>query len=73
MDDLTLYIAIFATLAVLLCGLLFLKSKTSNEEEKKPAARRRAAVPNRDEDGQIINTGPRGRRGGGPRMRRRYI
>ena len=74
MDQLTLFIAIFATLAVLLAGLLFLKSQTSSSgSETKTGARRRAAVPNRDEDGQIVNAGPgpRGRRGAGPRMQRR--
>ena len=74
MDQLTLFIAIFATLAVLLAGLLFLKSQTSSSgSETKTGARRRAAVPNRDEDGQIVNAGPgpRGRRGAGPRMHRR--
>lgn len=75
MEDLYLYIAILATLAVLLIGLLYLKSQSGpSEKESKPARRRAAAVPHRDEDGQIVDTGPgpRGRRGG-PRMRRRQV
>ena len=71
MDQFTLGLAILATLIVILIGLLFLKSKSAPEEQK--ASRRRAAIPNRDEDGQIIQgDGPRGRRGG-PRMRRRQV
>jgi hypothetical protein len=75
MENLYLYIAIFATLAVLLIGLLFLKTSSSLEEPSEARSnRRRAAVPNRDEDGQIITTGPgpRGRRGG-PRIRRQAV
>ena len=61
MDDLTLFIAIFASLAVILISLLFLKSKQSQQtSETKTGSRRRAAVPNRDEDGQIVEVGPRG-------------
>ena len=62
MDDLTLFIAIFASLAVILFSLLFLKSKQSQQSsETKTGGRRRvAAVPNRDEDGQIVDVGPRG-------------
>ena len=61
MDDLTLFIAIFASLAVILISLLFLKSKQSQQtSETKTGSRRRAAVPNRDEDGQIVDVGPRG-------------
>jgi len=74
MDDLTLFIAIFASLAVILISLLFLKSKQSQQSsETKTGGRRRvAAVPNRDEDGQIVDVGPRGRRGpAGRRMQRR--
>merc|ERR1712226_766531 len=74
MDDLTLFIAIFASLAVILVSLLFLKSKQSQQSsETKTGGRRRvAAVPNRDEDGQIVDVGPRGRRGpAGRRMHRR--
>jgi len=71
MDQLTLGLAILATLVVILVGLLFLKSQSPTEEKK--SKRRVAAIPNRDQDGQIIQAGPgpRGRRGGGPRMRRR--
>ena len=75
MQDLNLYIAIFASLAVALIGLIFLKSKSSDSsDDKKSQTRRRAAIPTRDEDGQIVGTGPgpRGRRGGG-RMRRRQV
>jgi len=75
MQDLNLYIAIFASLAVALIGLIFLKSRSSDSsDDKKPQARRRAAIPTRDEDGQIVGAGPgpRGRRGGG-RMRRRQV
>ena len=64
MDDLTLFIAIFASLVVILVSLLFLKSKQSQQssETKTGGARRRvAAVPNRDEDGQIVDVGPRGK------------
>jgi len=55
-----------------LCGLYFAKSKsTTNEREK---SRRRAAVPTRNEDGQIAaaqeRAGPAGRRRG-PRLQRR--
>ena len=62
MDDLTLFIAIFASLAVILISLLFLKSKHSQQSsETKTGGRRRVAVvPNRDEDGQIVDVGPRG-------------
>ena len=71
MDQFTLGLAILATLVVILVGLLFLKSQSPTEEKK--SKRRVAAIPNRDQDGQIIQAGPgpRGRRGGGPRMRRR--
>ena len=74
MDQFTLGLAILATLVVILVGLIFLKSQGNATEDKKSSGRRRvAAIPNRDEDGQIIQAGPgpRGRRGGGPRMRRR--
>ena len=62
MDDLTLFIAIFVSLAVILISLLFLKSKQSQQssETKTGGRRRAAAVPNRDEDGQIVDVGPRG-------------
>ena len=74
MDTFTLCLAILATLAVILIGLIFLKSRSPTEEPKS-TRRRVAAVPNRDEDGQIIQAGPgpRGRRGAGPRMRRRQV
>merc|ERR1719509_318497 len=57
----------------MLLGLYVFKSKdSSSSENKKP--RRRADIPNRDEDGQIIQEGPRTQRGpagAGRRMRRR--
>ena len=73
MQDLQLYLAILGTLAVLLIGLLFFKSQSSDSTETKTGSRRRAAIPNRDADGQIIQTeAPRGRLGPGrPRMGRR--
>lgn len=71
MDQLYLYVTIFASLAVVLVGLLFVKSKTSASGSEKQVKRRQAAIPNRDQDGQIVDVGPRGRRGPGPRMRRR--
>merc|ERR1711936_1332397 len=66
MEDLHLYGAILTTLVVILLGLMFLKSQSSNSNEVKTGAvRRRAAIPNRDEDGQIVaSEGPRQR--GGP-------
>ena len=73
MADVYLYFAILASLAVILIGLLFLKSKSSDNEETNKVRRTRAAIPNRDEDGQIVNIGPRGRRGAGPRVRRRNV
>ena len=46
-------IAILAALLLMLLGLYVFKSKdSSSSENKKP--RRRADIPNRDEDGQII-------------------
>ena len=46
-------IAILASLLLMLLGLYVFKSKdSSSSENKKP--RRRADIPNRDEDGQII-------------------
>lgn len=55
-------IAILAALCVMLLGLYIFKSKdSSSSENKKP--RRRADIPNRDEDGQIIQEGPRTQRG----------
>ena len=46
-------IAILAALILMLLGLYVFKSKdSSSSENKKP--RRRADIPNRDEDGQII-------------------
>jgi len=66
-------IAILAALLLMLLGLYVFKSKdSSSSENKKP--RRRADIPNRDEDGQIIQEGPRTQRGpagAGRRMRRR--
>jgi len=66
-------IAILAALILMLLGLYVFKSKdSSSSENKKP--RRRADIPNRDEDGQIIQEGPRTQRGpagAGRRMRRR--
>lgn len=72
MNDLYLYAAILGTLAVLLVTLLFVKSRSGGEDSSasKNASRRRAAVPNRDEDGQIVMAGPRARGRGGQRMRR---
>ena len=59
---------------IILCGLYFAKSKSSTEERER--SRRRAAIPTRNEDGQIVPdqerlvaAGPRGRRGA--RMQRR--
>lgn len=72
MEQLNLYLAIFASLAVVLIALLFIKSKSSGSgNENKTRRQRQAAIPNRDQDGQILDVGPRGRRGPGPRMRRR--
>ena len=46
-------IAILEALLLMLLGLYVFKSKdSSSSENKKP--RRRADIPNRDEDGQII-------------------
>ena len=75
MEDLHLYGAILATLVVILLGLMFLKSQSSDSSDTKSGtARRRAAVPNRDADGQIVaGQGPRGQRGGGRRMRRTQV
>jgi len=72
MEDLHLYGAILATLVVILLGLMFLKSQSSNSNEVKTGAvRRRAAIPNRDEDGQIVaSEGPRQRGGPGGGRRR---
>jgi len=71
MEDLYLYGAILATLVVILLGLMFLKSQSSDSSETKTGpVRRRAAIPNRDEDGQIIQgDGPRQRGPGGGRRR----
>jgi len=71
--DINTLIAILAALLLMLLGLYVFKSKdSSSSENKKP--RRRADIPNRDEDGQIIQEGPRTQRGpagAGRRMRRR--
>ena len=59
MADLQLYIIILTVLFGLLGALLFWKSRTSDgSSSNRPAnaagvARRRAAVPIRDEDGQV--------------------
>jgi len=66
-------IAILAALLLMLLGLYVFKSKDSSSSENKKS-RRRADIPNRDEDGQIIQEGPRTQRGpagAGRRMRRR--
>ena len=46
-------IAILAALLLMLLGLYVFKSKDSSSSENKKS-RRRADIPNRDEDGQII-------------------
>lgn len=68
-------IAILAALLLMLLGLYVFKSKdSSSSESENKKSRRRADIPNRDEDGQIIQEGPRTQRGpagAGRRMRRR--
>merc|ERR1712129_305835 len=60
-------------MGLMLLGLYIFKSKDSSSSENKKS-RRRADIPNRDEDGQIIQDGPRTQRGpagaGRNRMRR---
>merc|ERR1712241_213875 len=72
MDELLLFSIVISILVIVLCGLYFAKSKSSQKEK----TRRRAAIPTRNEDGQIVAdqerlvaAGPRGRRGA--RMQRR--
>lgn len=76
MSDVQLYVIILTALVGVLGALLFWKSRNSSGDSRSQgssgaAPRRRAAVPIRDEDGQIMQLegGPRGRRGG-PRLRR---
>jgi len=67
-------IAILAALLLMLLGLYVFKSKDSSDSSENKKSRRRADIPNRDEDGQIIQEGPRTQRGpagAGRRMRRR--
>jgi hypothetical protein len=73
MDEGLLFSTVIGILVLLLCGLYFAKSKSSQDEKKK--TRRRAAIPAINEDGQIIPDqqrlvarGPGGRR---PRTLRR--
>jgi len=67
-------IAILASLLLMLLGLYVFKSKDSSDSSENKKSRRRADIPNRDEDGQIIQDGPRTQRGpagaGRNRMRR---
>ena len=74
MDEILLFSIVISILVIVLCGLYFAKSKSSQNEKQK--TRRRAAIPTRNEDGQIVAdqerlvaAGPRGRRGA--RMQRR--
>jgi len=72
-DVLTVGILV-AILAVILIGLIFAKQSGADKDGSKSGGRRRAAVPTRDEDGQLVGEGapvmgPRGRRGA-TRMRR---
>ena len=69
MDEVLIYSIIISLLVILLCGLYFAKSKSSSKDERE-RSRRRAAIPTRDEDGNIVAdqerlvaAGPRGRRG----------
>jgi len=67
-------IAILASLLLMLLGLYVFKSKDSSDSSENKKSRRRADIPNRDEDGQIIQDGPRTQRGPAgarQRMRRR--
>ena len=74
MDEIFLYSIVISILVVILCGLYFAKSKSTNTEREK--TRRRAAIPTRNEDGQIapdqdrVVAGPGGRRRA-TRMQRR--
>jgi len=56
-------IAILASLLLMLLGLYVFKSKDSSDSSENKKSRRRADIPNRDEDGQIIQDGPRTQRG----------
>lgn len=75
MDEILIYSIIISILVIILCGLYFAKGQSSSPDEREKS-RRRAAIPTRNEDGQIVPderlvaTGPRGRRGG-TRMQRR--
>ena len=75
MDEIFLYSIVISILVVILCGLYFAKSKSTNTEREK--TRRRAAIPTRNEDGQIapdqdrVVAGPGGRRRRATRMQRR--
>ena len=73
MADVVTIGVLVAVLVIILMGLIFAKSQGKGDKDSKNR-NRRAAVPTRDEDGQIVgapaaSVGPRGRRGG-PRMRR---
>jgi len=74
MDEIFLYSIVISILVVILGGLYFAKSKSTNNEREK--TRRRAAIPTRNEDGQIapdqerVVAGPGGRRRA-TRMQRR--
>ena len=74
MDEILLFSIVISILLIVLCALYFAKSKSSQDEKER--TRRRAAIPTRNEDGQIIADqerlvapGPRGRR---VRMQRRH-
>ena len=66
MDEILLYSIVISILIVILGGLYFAKSQSNSSEREK--SRRRAAVPTRNEDGQIapdqdrVVAGPGGRR-----------
>ena len=51
MDEILLYSIVISILVVILGGLYFAKSKSSGNEKER--TRRRAAIPTRNEDGQI--------------------
>ena len=52
MDEGLLFSIVIGILVLVLCGLYFAKSKSSQDEKEK--TRRRAAIPTLNEDGQII-------------------